>query len=240
MYTLKITDENTVVTTVKERLVERSNDVDNIQIITAKLYKEQLDMSDTSLYMKYKLPVTDKIKITQLIPNNLNYETNYIQYLIPADVNLLAEAGDIEVSFTFLKLVSNDDDSITSYVRKTTSGVIHVSPLAAFDKYEPSEMFTETDQRLLALIAAVKDLNAQSKAIYENMVKDIRLNTDDKKITLTDRNGDDTGEGIATKDLTALIAEDLTGIDPDGVQDGVVHLDQAKDMKVVNLDKLLM
>lgn len=240
MYTLKITDENTVVTTVKERLVERSNDVDNIQIITAKLYKEQLDMSDTSLYMKYKLPVTDKIKITQLIPNNLNYETNYIQYLIPADVNLLAEAGDIEVSFTFLKLVSNDDDSVTSYVRKTTSGLIHVSPLAAFDKYEPSEMFTETDQRLLALIAAVKDLNAQSKAIYENMVKDIRLNTDDKKITLTDRNGDDTGEGIATKDLTALIAEDLTGVDPDGVQDGVVHLDQAKDMKVINLDKLLM
>lgn len=240
MYTLKITDENTVVTTVKERLVERSNDVDSIQIITAKLYKEQLDMSDTSLYMKYKLPVTDKIKITQLIPNNLNYETNYIQYLIPADVNLLAEAGDIEVSFTFLKLVSNDDDSVTSYVRKTTSGVIHVSPLAAFDKYEPSEMFMETDQRLLALIATVKDLNAQSKAIYENMVKDIRLNTDDKKITLTDRNGDDTGEGIATKDLTALIAEDLTGVDPDGVQDGVVHLDQAKDMKVINLDKLLM
>ena len=240
MYTLKITDENTVVTTVKERLVERSNDVDNIQIITAKLYKEQLDMSDTTLYMKYKLPVTDKIKITQLIPNNLNYETNYIQYLIPADVNLLAEAGDIEVSFTFLKLVSNDDDSVTSYIRKTTSGVIHVSPLAAFDKYEPSEMFTETDQRLLALIAAAKDLNAQSKAIYENMVKDIHLNTDDKKIMLTDRNGDDTGEGIATKDLTALIAEDLTGVDPDGVQDGVVHLDQAKDMKVINLDKLLM
>ena len=240
MYTLKITDENTVVTTVKERLVERSNDVDKIQIITAKLYKEQLDMSDTSLYMKYKLPITDKIKITQLTPNNLNYETNYIQYLIPADVNLLAEAGDIEVSFTFLKLVSNDDDSVTSYIRKTTSGVIHVSPLAAFDKYEPSEMFTETDQRLLALIAAAKDLNAQSKAIYENMVKDIRLNTDDKKITLTDRNGDDTGEGIATKDLTALIAEDLTGVDPDGVQDGVVHLDQTKDMQVIDLDKLLM
>lgn len=240
MYTLKITDENTVVTTVKERLVERSNDVDKIQIITAKLYKEQLDMSDTTIYMKYKLPITDKIKITQLTPNNLNYETNYIQYLIPADVNLLAEAGDIEVSFTFLKLVSNDDDSVTSYIRKTTSGVIHVSPLAAFDKYEPSEMFTETDQRLLALIAAAKDLNAQSKAIYENMVKDIHLNTDDKKITLTDRNGDDTGEGIATKDLTALIAEDLTGVDPDGVQDGVVHLDQTKDMQVIDLDKLLM
>ena len=30
MYTLKITDENTVVTTVKESIVERSNYVDKI------------------------------------------------------------------------------------------------------------------------------------------------------------------------------------------------------------------
>ena len=33
MYTLKITDENTVTTTVKETLMERSNYVDKIQIV---------------------------------------------------------------------------------------------------------------------------------------------------------------------------------------------------------------
>lgn len=49
MYTLKITDENTVVTTVKESIVERSNYVDKIQIITSKMYREQIDMSDTRL-----------------------------------------------------------------------------------------------------------------------------------------------------------------------------------------------
>jgi hypothetical protein len=31
-----------------------------------------------------------------------------------------------------------------------------------------------------------------------------------------------------------MVAEDMTGKDPDGTQDGVVHLDQ-----VVDLDKLL-
>lgn len=118
MYTLKITDENTVVTTVKESIVERSNYVDKIQIVTSKMYREQIDMSDTTVYMKYKLPVSDKIKMTQLIINNLEYEQNYIQYLIPVDAALTAEAGDIEVSFTFLKLVANEDGTYTSYIRK--------------------------------------------------------------------------------------------------------------------------
>ena len=139
MYTLKINDDNTVTTTVKETLIERSNYVDKIQIVTSKLYREQIDMSDATLYMKYKLPVSNKIKLTQLTVNDLAYETNYIQYLIPVDAALTAEAGDIEVSFTFLKLVANDDGAYTSYIRKTTSGVIHITPLVQFDKYEPSE-----------------------------------------------------------------------------------------------------
>ena len=234
MYTLKITDENTVVTTVKESIVERSNYVDKIQIVTSKLYREQIDMTDTTVYMKYKLPESDKIKMTQLIINNLEYEQNYIQYLIPVDAALTAEAGDIEVSFTFLKLIANEDKSYTSYIRKTTSGVIHITPLVQFDKYEPSEMFTEIDQRLLVMEGMIKDLDAQNKAAYEGMVKDIRLDTDGRKITLTDRNGDDTGDGIVVKNLSAMVAEDMTGKDPDGTQDGVVHLDQ-----VVDLDKLL-
>ena len=237
MYTLKITDENTVVTTVKETLMERSNYVDKIQIVTSKMYREQIDMSDATVYMKYKLPVSNKIKLTQLTVNNLEYETNYIQYLIPVDAALTAEAGDIEVSFTFLKLIANEDSTYTSYVRKTTSGVIHITPLVQFDKYEPSEMFTEIDQRLLVLKELIKDLDAQNKAVYEGMVKDIRLDTDKKKITLTNRNDEDTGEGIVVKNLSNMIAEDLTGKDPDEVQDGVVHLDQVSDL--VDLDELL-
>lgn len=235
MYTLKINDDNTVTTTVKETLIERSNYVDKIQIVTSKLYREQIDMSDATLYMKYKLPVSNKIKLTQLTVNDLAYETNYIQYLIPVDAALTAEAGDIEVSFTFLKLVANDDGTYTSYIRKTTSGVIHITPLVQFDKYEPSELFTEIDQRLLVMEGMIKDLDAQNKAAYEGMVKDIRLDTEGRKLTLTDRNGDDTGEGVKVKDLSTMVAEDMTGVDPDGVQDGVVHLDQ-----VIDLDKLLM
>lgn len=239
MYTLKITDENTVITTVKEKIVERSNYVDNIQIVVKKLYREQIDMTDCTVYMRYVLPITRKIKMIQLTPNNLMYENDYIQYLIPASAHLTAEAGDIEVSFTFLKLVSNEDDSTTSYVRKTQSGTIHVSPLAAFAKFEPNEMLDEIDQRLLVMEALQKNMMSMTEDAYNRMVQDIHINTDDKKVILTDRDGRDTGEGIDINDLSALIAEDLTGKDPDGVQDGVINLDQVPSMQMINLDKLL-
>ena len=106
MYTLKITDENTVVTTVKESIVERSNYVDKIQIVTSKMYREQIDMSDTTVYMKYKLPVSDKIKMTQLIINNLEYEQNYIQYNKLFDVPIVNLIGTLTVP---VKISSLDD-----------------------------------------------------------------------------------------------------------------------------------
>lgn len=237
MYTLKITDENTVVTTVKEKIIERSNYVDNIQIVVAKLYRGQIDMSDAKVYMNYTLPVSNKIKMITLTPNDLTYENDYIQYLIPAEAYLTAEAGDIEVSFTFYKLISNEDDSITSYVRKTTSGVIHISPLAAFDKYEPSEYLDEIDQRILAMEALQKDMMAMSEATYNGMVQDVHINTEDRKVILTDRDGNDTGTGIEIENLSAIIAEDMTGKDPDGTQDGIVDLDKVPSLQ--SLDELL-
>ena len=201
MYTLKITDNNTVVTSVKEKIVERSNYVDNIQIIVAKLYKEQIDMSEATVYMEYTLPISKKIKITQLIPNNLEFKDDYIQYIVPAEANLTAEAGDIEVSFTFLKLISNEDDSVTPYVRKTQSGIIHISPLAAFAKFDPSEMLDDIDQRLLQWIALQQDMKALSESTYNEMVTDIHIN-DDKKLILTKRDGQDTGNGVEIENLS--------------------------------------
>lgn len=236
MYTLKITDENTVVTTVKEKLIEKSNFVDKIQIVVAKLYREQIDMSDAEMYMKYVLPISKKIKMIKLTPNDLAYENDYIQYLIPAEAYLTAEAGDIEVSFTFLKLTSNEDDSTTSYVRKTQSGVIHISPLATFDGYEPDGMLSEVDQRLLKIISLQEDLKVLNETTYNEMIRDIHINNDNKVI-LVDKDGNDSGNGIDSAALSSIITKDIVGTDPDGTDDGITDLDQVPEIK--DLDTLL-
>lgn len=236
MYTLRITDDNNVITTVKESLMEKSNCVNSIQIIINKLYKEQIDMTDTTAYMKYVLPVTKKIKMTQLIADTTTDES-HILYTIPVTANISAEPGDIEVSFTFLKLVHDDEsDTTTSYVRKTESGLIHITKLAQFDSYEPSEMLTELDQRILILMATAEDIKKLGQATYDNMPIDMKLDSEAKKLTLVNANGN-TGEGIGIADLSDSIAKELTGTDPDGTQDGVTHIDKVTGVQ--SLDELL-
>ena len=225
MYTLRITDDNNVITTVKESLMEKSNCVNSIQIIINKLYKEQIDMTDTTAYMKYVLPVTKKIKMTQLIADTTTDES-HILYTIPVTANISAEPGDIEVSFTFLKLVHDEEsDTTTSYVRKTESGLIHITKLAQFDSYEPSEMLTELDQRILALMATAEDIKKLGQATYDNMPIDMKLDSEAKKLTLVNANGN-TGDGVGIADLSDSIAKELTGTDPDGTQDGITHIDK--------------
>lgn len=236
MYTLRITDDNNVITTVKESLMEKSNCVNSIQIIINKLYKEQIDMTDTTAYMKYVLPVTKKVKMTQLIADTTTDES-HILYTIPVTANISAEPGDIEVSFTFLKLVHDEEsDTTTSYVRKTESGLIHITKLAQFDSYEPSEMLTELDQRILALMATAEDIKKLGQATYDNMPIDMKLDSEAKKLTLVNANGN-TGDGVGIADLSDSIAKELTGTDPDGTQDGVTHIDKVTGVQ--SLDELL-
>ena len=236
MYTLRITDDNNVITTVKESLMEKSNCVNSIQIIINKLYKEQIDMTDTTAYMKYVLPVTKKIKMTQLIADTTTDES-HILYTIPVTANISAEPGDIEVSFTFLKLVHDEEsDTTTSYVRKTESGLIHITKLAQFDSYEPSEMLTELDQRILALMATAEDIKKPGQATYDNMPIDMKLDSEAKKLTLVNANGN-TGDGVGIADLSDSIAKELTGTDPDGTQDGITHIDKVTGVQ--SLDELL-
>lgn len=236
MYTLRITDDNNVITTVKESLMEKSNCVNSIQIIINKFYKEQIDMTDTTAYMKYVLPVTKKIKMTQLIADTTTDES-HILYTIPVTANISAEPGDIEVSFTLLKLVHDEEsDTTTSYVRKTESGLIHITKLAQFDSYEPSEMLTELDQRILALMATAEDIKKLGQATYDNMPIDMKLDSEAKKLTLVNANGN-TGDGVGIADLSDSIAKELTGTDPDGTQDGVTHIDKVTGVQ--SLDELL-
>lgn len=236
MYTLRITDDNNVITTVKESLMEKSNCVNSIQIIINKLYKEQIDMTDTTAYMKYVLPVTKKIKMTKLIADTTTDES-HILYTIPVTANISAEPGDIEVSFTFLKLVHDEESDITtSYVRKTESGLIHITKLAQFDSYEPSEMLTELDQRILALMATAEDIKKLGQATYDNMPIDMKLDSEAKKLTLVNANGN-TGDGVGIAELSDSIAKELTGTDPDGIQDGITHIDKVTGVQ--SLDELL-
>ena len=173
MYTLLINEENQVICTKKETIMQRSSCVDKIQIFVLKDYKG-IDLSGATVYMKYVLPRSRDIKITKLNIAENNFEDTHLKFIVPGDAALTSEHGNIEVSFTFIKPYS-DGVNQTVYLRKTQAGFITITPIPSFENYVVDEMLNEVDQRLVALEIVGKNLEAQNQKIYENLIKDIHI-----------------------------------------------------------------
>ena len=187
--------------------------------------------------MEYVLP-SKRIFSMYLNNNGLFEENNFIKYTIPANTMLTAEAGDINVAFTFTKLELNSENKPKAYVRKTKEGVIEITPISAWLDFVPDEHLSAIDQRLLALEAAQETLNALNQEIFESMVQDIALDENQEKIKAVSKTGL-IGQGVDLKKLSELIGTNLVGVDPDGVNDGVTYLDKLNGIDIVNLDTLV-
>ena len=61
MYTILLGDDNELVTSVEERIIQRSKLVDNLHFLVEPIYKEE-NMTDYICMMEYRLPVSKEYK----------------------------------------------------------------------------------------------------------------------------------------------------------------------------------
>ena len=61
MYTLLITENNELITSIQERIMQRSKLIDKLHFLTAPMYKDH-DMREFSLMMEYVMPVSKRYK----------------------------------------------------------------------------------------------------------------------------------------------------------------------------------
>lgn len=239
MYTLLISENGSVTTTVYETIMQRSTNFNNIQVLIKKMYKG-VDITNASIYMKYVLPISKKIKMMHLELASDNYLSDHLQYIIPGNTLLTAEPGEIKVTFSIVKAGTTEDGQPAVAVEKTGEGTIKITPVAQWADFVPDEMLDEIDQRLIMLEARQKDQDALHQEMFQEMVNDVRLDTDNKKLILTNKTGD-IGAGVNVDDLSDLISNNIVGTDLDGVQDGVIQLDDLlkSNVNIVNLDKLV-
>jgi hypothetical protein len=181
MYTLLVNDNNEIITTVKERIMQRSKLVDNLHILANPIYKGH-DMSDFTLMMEYVLPVSREYHSEILVKSDELYKDK-LEYKLPFDTNLTKEAGKIEIQLTFVKVSLDADGKSKQQVRKTTPAVITITPISAWSDIVADSALTAIDQRLIqteALIKAASELNGGScSGVY------IPSYTDDGIITFT-------------------------------------------------------
>ena len=122
MYTLLVKENNEIVTTVRERIMQRSKLVDNLHILVEPMYKNH-DMSTFTVMLEYMLPVSQEYKSEILVQSEEQYK-NMLEFTLPFDTCLTKESGRIEIQLTFVKVEMDDEGNVIQRVRKAGPAAI--------------------------------------------------------------------------------------------------------------------
>lgn len=203
MYTILLNETNELITSVKERIMQRSKLVDNLHFLVDPIYKGH-DMSEFMATMEYLLPVSKELHTEQLTLSDELYKEK-LEYKLPFDTTLTKEAGKIEVQLTFTKIEMDEEGKTTQYVRKTSPASITIVPISAWSDIIADSALGIIDQRLIQTEAMINALNDLSQEIYDNKADNIVFNTN--KIQLV-ANGKLIGDPVSLDEAHDQLIDD--------------------------------
>lgn len=193
MYTILVNESNELITTVKERIMQRSKLVDNLHFLMSPTYKG-IDMSEFTATMEYILPISREYRTETLIQSDVLYK-DQLEYVLPFDTLLTKEAGKIEIQLTFTKVSLDVDGNAKQQVRKTGTAVITIVPISAWSDIIADNALTALDQRLIQVDAMINAANEMNQYLYETKADNITYDKNGKFIQLT-ANGQPIGDQI--------------------------------------------
>lgn len=193
MYTILLNDTNEFITSVRERIMQRSKLVDALHFLVDPIYKG-IDMSDFTVIMEYITPVSREYKTEYLVKSDELYKEK-LEYKLPLDTYLTREAGKIEVQLTFAKVELDADGKAKQYIRKTSPTTITIVPISAWSDIVADSALTALDQRLIQVDAMINAANDMNNYLYETKADNIIINKETNTIQLT-ANGTPIGNAV--------------------------------------------
>ena len=198
MYTILINDDNTLTTSVRERIMQRSKLVDSLHFLCPQTYKE-LDMADFTVTLEYILPVSREYKTEELVKSDELYK-EMLEYILPFDTDLTKEAGEIEVKLTFSKVDLDEDGNDIQYVRKISATTITIVPIETWCDIIPDKALDAIDQRIIKTDAQIKALLDANEITRLEKADNIVLDGETKELYLT-ADGEQIGDKVKLSDL---------------------------------------
>lgn len=195
-YTIMITDDNTMVTTHKKRIVQRSKLVDDLWFLVHPEYNEH-NMENFTVSLEYVLPVSRKYRNEILVLSSERHN-GYLKYSLPFDTKLTAEAGTIELIITFLQVRIDENGDSYQHVRKATGGEITIHPINAWSDIIPDESLSALDQRIIKIDSQIKALNEASNNLHDNKADNISYDRNTNELQLM-ANGNPIGDRVVLK-----------------------------------------
>lgn len=198
MYAILICDDNSLMTTKRERIMQRSKLVDELQFLVPQFYKEQ-DMSEYTVQLEYILPCSKKYCTEILELSDEKYE-DHLKYTLPFDTKLTSEAGEIEIQLTFVKVELNEDGKGIQRVRKTSTTRINIIPISAWSDIIPDSALSAIDERLIKLDAQMRGLNDYMDVLDNNQVDNLVYDDESDTLQLTAK-GIGVGDKVSVKEM---------------------------------------
>lgn len=213
MHTLLIGNDNRIITTNAERIVQRSKGANTVRFLVSQIYNG-IYMNECFALMSYKLPVSGEWKTQELMPSTELWKEKYVEYQFVADTWLTAERGDVQIEVKFYKVSMDGKIDINQYVRKATDGVIHISSSEDWASGVADSLLDTLDQRIIQLMMIQ---NRQDEIFEESQYSSAAsLGVTDGKLHLIDTEGERKGE------LVDVVLPRTT--DDDGLNDGLIEL----------------
>jgi hypothetical protein len=198
MYTLVVNENNEIITTIKERIMQRSKLVDTLHILVDPMYKGH-DMSTFTAKLDYLLPIS-KEAVSDVLTLSAEMYKDKLEYKLPIDTSLTKEAGKIELNLTFLKLEMDPEGNVIQRIRKAGPASITIVPLSAWTNVVPDSALNAIDQRLIMAEAMINAANDFNQYLYDNKADDIVY--DNKEDTLQlHANGVGIGSKVSVRDM---------------------------------------
>lgn len=182
MYTIIVNNDNVLDKTVVERVMCKSKLVNNMHFLVPLMY-DQISMDGFTAVLEYRLPVSKAYHTEILVVQPEIYKDDYLEYRLPFDTNLTAEAGEIELQLTFTKAILNDDGTTTQYVRKTLPTQIVITPIASWADMIPDAALTALDQRIIALDLAQEQLAQLAQLLNTGKADNVVIEGDQLQLT---------------------------------------------------------
>ena len=183
MYTILVDDSNALITTIKERIIQRSKLVDNLHFLMNPTYKT-FDMTKFTAVMEYVTPVSRELH-TEFLTQSPDLYKGMIEYKLPIDTTITREAGTFELALTFTYVEMDAEGNTYQHVRKTTPTGITIVAAPAWCDVIPDSALSALDQRIIGLEALVHALDDESQILYQTKADNIKYDEAGKYIQLT-------------------------------------------------------
>lgn len=182
VYVILINEDNTMTTTQKRRIVQRSKLVDDLWFIVKPEYNGY-NMADFTVILEYLQPVSKKYRTEFLTLSNEQYN-EYLKYTLPVDTKITSEAGDVELQISFITTELDENGKGTQRVRKIVGTTIYVTPISAWSDIIPDCALSALDQRIIKIDAQMKAINETNDTLNRDKVDNISYDYDNNELQL--------------------------------------------------------